>query len=36
MGYTMATAGAATHAKVVAVALVLSIVLAWVGVAASG
>lgn len=36
MGYTMETAGAETHTKVVAVALVLSIVLAWVGIAASG
>jgi hypothetical protein len=36
MGYTMETAGSETHVRVVAVALVLSIILAWVGIAASG
>jgi hypothetical protein len=35
MGYTMETAGCEIHVKVVAVALILSIVLAWVGIAAS-
>jgi hypothetical protein len=36
MGYTMETAGSETHVRVVAVALVLSIILAWIGIAASG
>ncbi len=35
MNYTMETAGSETHVKVVAVALVLSIVLTWIGIVAS-
>jgi hypothetical protein len=36
MGYTMMTAGSETHIRVVAVALVISLILAWVGLAAAG
>jgi hypothetical protein len=35
MGYTLLTAGSDTHAKVVAVALTISIALAWIGIASS-
>ena len=35
MSYTMQTAGPETHIRVVALALVASIVLAWVGIVAS-
>ena len=36
MDYTMMTAGSETHVGVVAIALVLSIILALIGIAASG
>jgi hypothetical protein len=36
MGYTIETARPDTHVRGVAVALVLSIILTWIGIAASG
>jgi hypothetical protein len=36
MNYTMQTAGPETHMRIVACALVASIVVAWVGIVASG